>query len=291
MNLPENLPLLPLHAANQKKFQMCVDNQCIPQALLFTGPLSCQISMFINHILAAVLCIEKNKPCGNCSACRMILEVQHPDVQWIRAEKKGGLIKIDQIRTIQTDIYQYPALGDVKFIVIDGAEYMNIASANALLKILEEPPGHAHFLLITEQIATVPATIISRCQIWRFHHEEKYYLPAMDAPDAAIYADILQQLLLVSQKELHYSVLAEQWKTRDLRELLECLYRISAQIILMQTQQNQPVIAPAFKTLSAFLSTDRCFGHLDKINTIQKKIIHNVNMNSALVLEDLLMEY
>lgn len=287
------LTLLPLHAENSKKLQVCIDNQRLSQALLFAGPVACNLPLFINHLMASLLCRDKiTKPCSTCALCTMVVEEQHPDIRWIRADKKGGLIKIEQIRQLQTDIYQGPSMGERKFIVIEGAEYMNTASANALLKILEEPPTHACFLLISEQIATIPATIISRCQLWRFHAEENaLYLLDTNQEKAEELALVIQALLQIARGEIHYSTVAEQWKTRDFRDCLSLLYRISAQIILIQTNRQNNPFPPDLITLANRLSIDSCFKNLDKINTLQKKLIRNININATLALEDLLMDY
>jgi DNA polymerase-3 subunit delta' len=61
-----------------------------------------------------------------------------------------------------------PLVGEQKICLIDDADRMTIGAANALLKTLEEPPGHSLFLLISSRPAALPATIRSRCQALRF---------------------------------------------------------------------------------------------------------------------------
>ena len=105
----------------------------------------------------------------------MIERMEHPDVEWIKPEKNGGAIKIDQIRELQNTAYLTPQRARYRLIVIEAADRMNTASANALLKILEEPAQHTVFILIAQQLSTVLPTILSRCQIISFSSSDDSY--------------------------------------------------------------------------------------------------------------------
>jgi DNA polymerase-3 subunit delta' len=80
----------------------------------------------------------------------------------------GGEIKIDQVREVQAGLALKPFEGSKKVLIVDGAESMNTAAANAFLKTLEEPPGDALIVLITSMPQSLLATIRSRCQEIRF---------------------------------------------------------------------------------------------------------------------------
>jgi len=149
---------------------------------------------------------EDSKPCGECSACRQMQNLEHPALHLIFAlprrsasqtdpfagmkEEEMKLlnaelgrkikwpyhhlqidgandIRISAIRKLRKDIYLSADPGTTKVVVILRAHRMNVEAANALLKILEEPPEGTVFLLTTEFPDRLPDTIRSRCSV---HH-------------------------------------------------------------------------------------------------------------------------
>jgi len=104
--------------------------------------------------------------CGNCPSCRKTAGKQHPDLHFL--EPDGAFIKIDQIRNLQKELSYRPFEAHKKVCIIEDAERMNPAAANAFLKTLEEPPGDALLLLLTSHAESVLPTILSRCQRLRF---------------------------------------------------------------------------------------------------------------------------
>ncbi|MBI3356264.1 MAG: hypothetical protein HY038_05755, partial [Nitrospirae bacterium] len=77
-------------------------------------------------------------------------------------------IKIEQVRDIEHQFIYRPLMGERKICLIDDADRLTIGAANALLKTLEEPPGHGLFILISSRPQALPITIRSRCQSLRF---------------------------------------------------------------------------------------------------------------------------
>ena len=105
---------------------------------------------------------EEVEACDNCPSCIEIDKGIHPDVLFIKPE--GDQIKIDQIRTAGERLSLRALKGRRKVMIIDDAHTMNISSANALLKTLEEPPEGTVIILITPSPHLLPATVLSRCQ-------------------------------------------------------------------------------------------------------------------------------
>ena len=89
-------------------------------------------------------------------------EVAHPDFCWVRPD--GAVIKIDEIRRLTQFAVQTPQISVRKVACIVDAHLMNKNSANALLKVLEEPPSNTHILLATPYWGRLMATVRSRCQ-------------------------------------------------------------------------------------------------------------------------------
>jgi len=149
---------------------------------------------------------DSNKPCGECSACHQMQHFEHPSLQLLFALprrsasqtdpfagiKEGEMtlineelgkkinwpyyhlqidgandIRIAAIRKLRKDIYLSHDVGSTRVVIILRAHRMNVEAANALLKILEEPPEGTVFLLTTEFPDRLPDTIRSRCAI---HH-------------------------------------------------------------------------------------------------------------------------
>ena len=90
----------------------------------------------------------------------------HPDCHEIAPT--GQTIKVDVIRELKQKIYFHPLEGRAKVVIIDNADAMTEAAANALLKILEEPPSVTYFILISSKPAKLLPTIRSRCQKLEF---------------------------------------------------------------------------------------------------------------------------
>lgn len=108
--------------------------------------------------------------CGRCRSCLHIAARTYPDYSVIEPDPESATpqIKIEQVREIEQRFVYRPLIGERKICLIDDADRLTIGAANALLKTLEEPPGHSLFVLITSRLHALPITIRSRCQALRF---------------------------------------------------------------------------------------------------------------------------
>ncbi len=123
----------------------------------------------IARILAKSLNCEKPKangdPCDKCSNCTSIKEGSFIDLIEIDAASNRG---IDDIRDLKDKIRLAPTMGKNKVYIIDEVHMLTTEAFNALLKTLEEPPRNTTFILCTTEEHKIPATIKSRCQIFKF---------------------------------------------------------------------------------------------------------------------------
>ena len=113
----------------------------------------------------ALNCGEEDPPCDACASCRKAAHHNHPNIITIQAE--GQFIKIGAIKELQARMAFRPGEGKRVFI-LEEADRMNAAAANALLKTLEEPSAGNVLLLTTARSHALPMTILSRCQHLRF---------------------------------------------------------------------------------------------------------------------------
>ncbi len=131
-------------------------------AYLFLGGAGAGKGLIANTFAKALQCEGAGaKPCGQCRSCQSFDHGNHPDVIYVRGEKKN--IVVDEIReqileTVDLKPYHYAK----KIYIIEKADTMNVQAQNALLKTLEEPPAHAMFLLLAERAEAFLPTILSR---------------------------------------------------------------------------------------------------------------------------------
>lgn len=136
---------------------------------LFTGEEGLGKKLIAKTLAKALNCENQAlDSCDSCASCLKIEKGQHPDVHYLNAEDSDS-IKIEYIRQLQKDIALRPYMGEKKVFILDNAHNLTSEAANALLKILEEPPGNSLIILISSKPALLFKTIISRCKILRFY--------------------------------------------------------------------------------------------------------------------------
>jgi DNA polymerase III subunit delta' len=116
---------------------------------------------------AAILCdMKQAEACHTCLSCKKTDHGNHPDLITIAAE--GTFIKIRAVKDLLHTMAFRPLEGGRRLFIIDEADRMSQAAANALLKTLEEPSPANILVLITSKPYALPKTILSRCQQIRF---------------------------------------------------------------------------------------------------------------------------
>ena len=153
----------------------------LPHALLFTGAAGIGKDVFARHVAQALLCEHPRadqRPCGQCEACHWFAQDAHPDFRLLRpdhdepaadgkpAARKLEVIKIEAVRHTIDFAYLSSHRGGRRVVLIDPAESMNLNAANALLKVLEEPPADVVFLLVSDALQKLLPTLRSRCRIF-----------------------------------------------------------------------------------------------------------------------------
>lgn len=167
-------------------FRRLLRSQRLPNSLLFVGENGVGKKPFALELAKAFVCRNPidSEACDECSAClradkfnipgnadkndefKKVFFNEHPDIGIVTAYKNN--IFIDAIRALETESNFRPFEAKARFFIIDEAEKMNDAAANALLKTLEEPSPTSHIFLLTSRPNALLQTIRSRCQTVRF---------------------------------------------------------------------------------------------------------------------------
>lgn len=154
-------------------------NDTIPHAFIFLGPdgvgkktTARSFAMALNCLNPSFVSPHSNDPaaaaeawgfgCGQCRACRLIAQMKHPDILYLAPE--GAFIKVDQIRRLISALALKPVEARRRVVIMEDAQHLNPAAANALLKTLEEPYPATIFILTAPTAVEVMPTILSRCQ-------------------------------------------------------------------------------------------------------------------------------
>ena len=137
-------------------------NQIAP-TYLFSGPAGGEKNELATRFAQALNCEhQKFFEACDCASCRRIEKRNHPDVRWLGLDEKSRSIKIEEVRTVLHEASFKPFEGGWKAFIFQDAERLTVEAANALLKNLEEPPGHSVFILMVETKVHLLETLQSR---------------------------------------------------------------------------------------------------------------------------------
>lgn len=155
-----------------KTLQNAIKSGRIAHAYLFYGPRGCGKTTTARILAKALNCTGREEgkptasPCGECAQCREIAQSQDLDVLELDAASNTQVEKVREL--IIDKVALAPARDRFKVFILDEVHMLSSSSFNALLKTIEEPPAHVIFILATTEKHKVPATIVSRCQTFRF---------------------------------------------------------------------------------------------------------------------------
>lgn len=306
----------------------------LPHALLLHGRSGIGKYDFARYLSQTLLCLNKNSSahaCGICASCHWFDDESHPDFRMLSPEQESETdgenapSKKTRKKT-QISVAQVRELGDflglsshhsngLRIVLIHPAEALNLASANALLKMLEEPAFGVVFILIAHQLQRLLPTIISRCH--------KISMPVPNENQSLAWLDEQgvengkQQLaylegspIRVLAEQSYFSQLAEIWSILSLGPKLQphmaapiliatsvelgiisiqkWIYDIVALKMGQQVRYHAQHIS-ALQALAVKVNLARLFDFQKKIIELRKLASHP--LNHELQMESLLLEY
>ena len=218
----------------------------LSHAYLISGGAGDSRAALARRLTAAYLCQGSNPPCGSCRACRKAAAGAHPDVSLTTPLQGKQEISVEQIRALRSDVYVRPNEGVRKVYVIHPADAMNPSAQNALLKVLEEGPAYAAFLLLAGEPGRLLDTVRSRCEPLSLPPEQ-----AQPDPETLRHAQELAQLLLTGDELAVAQALVELELSKPKADQLYALLAASEEQVSHRLTQSPRRGAQVLRALKA----------------------------------------
>lgn len=200
-----NFGKLQLNDELRLKLSSAIDSGTLSHAVLLTGGTQKERKELALLLAQALFCENPDKPCLKCINCKKIKSGIHPDITEISGEAgKQRSIKIDTIRDIRQKAYIMPNEAPFQIFIILEASGMGEEAQNALLKILEEPPATARFILASRSRDDFRQTILSRVTAFAISEDSGQAAGEKENPKASAAA---KEILKALATKNEYSVI------------------------------------------------------------------------------------
>lgn len=253
----------------------------LPHALLLTSGSNINKLDFARSFSQLLLCKTGNA-CGICHACALFSATTHPDYRFIEPTDHGQ-IKIDQIRELVEALSQTAQQGAYRVVVINQADRLNPAAANALLKTLEEPGQQTVLMLLTERPSLILPTLRSRCQLFNLDEEKQFQIENVSELQNKI-ENLLQQFL--NQPASLFDVV-KVCLGFPLSDVIFAFQQMLVDVVAAKLGANRQVS----EQLVNHASLNSLFDYYDFVLELRKQIDKHINLNANLVLESLFLKF
>ncbi|MBE6956256.1 MAG: DNA polymerase III subunit delta [Ruminococcaceae bacterium] len=170
------MPLSSLEGNLQLKQQLLprLTGRRLSHATIVSGPEGSGTHSLAKILARGLVCSGTGSaPCGTCADCRKAAADIHPDIITIRPEPDKKAVSVDQIRQMRADAHIRPNEAPRKVYILEGADRMQGEGQNAMLKLLEEGPAYAAFILLARNSGALLTTVRSRCDHLRLSTDEQ----------------------------------------------------------------------------------------------------------------------
>jgi len=211
----------------------------LPHAILLRGS-SARTRGSVSAFLAqAFVCEGENKPCGKCSHCMKAGINSHPDVITVDPTAQNEkTFKIALVREMKDDAYIIPNEASRKVYILKSADKMNVQAQNALLKLIEEPPSYARFILECESSSAMLETILSRVSLFDLGTDSDDVSDELRRKADDIAARLASAILKPTEYEF-MKITAEFERDKELFEpVLPALQLIFRDAVIIKTGSN-----------------------------------------------------
>ncbi len=319
---------MPWLQSGWSQLSLYINQNRIPQALLMIGNKGIGKQQLAEQFSQSLMCFSPQADamfCGKCQSCILFNAKTHPDYIFIAPEEAGKAIGIDAVRQLTAKLALKPQYESYRLVVINPADSLNNASANAFLKYLEEPTERTCLILITDKPSKLPATIRSRCQklpisvsdeklakAWLKQQgvTEKVELllkmsqgsPLMakqlfDEDAVSLRTDIFSQWLKMAKAETNFVVIAEQWNKLDKAAmnllLLWLIDWVADMIKLSHHRDTAEIVSLDLKTslqeMAERLDLKGLYKYYDFLLLSRKRL--DTQLNRQLMCEEILIQW
>ncbi len=219
----------------------------LPNTILLSGPKGSGKATFVYHFVNYLFSDEKNdnydlKKFSINPNNQSFLQIQnntHPNFYLLENEFFDTDIKIEQVRNLKKFLYKSTYLKNVKIVLIDDAEKLNINSSNALLKVLEEPSKNTFFFIVFDNFLKIPDTIKSRCLEFKFYLnftiKKNIFNNLLADFDLNANSDIIDKFIQFETPGnlLRHLLLLEEFKINITEDYLSCI------LFLLEKSKNK----------------------------------------------------
>lgn len=289
------------------------DSKYLSHAYLFDGPDGSGKYEAAIYTAMMLLCNSDDKPCQRCNNCIKVEKGSHLNL--IKIEPQNDLIKKEQVEELIHELSMTPLESGAQVAIICGADKMNPAASNALLKILEEPAPNHYIFLLTSQINKLLPTIISRTQVIRLKPlPRKYIMESLkengverdisyvlsyitndleEAKEMIALGKAYNALSLAVAVELAIAKSKDPYgyfykQSNDLKSesdkkwhriFLDILLLINKEIINYYKTRKITYFKDIIELYNENINIDKILYKIDVINKYQERLNYNVNMN------------
>lgn len=249
----------------------------------------CYVLSFVKAIICNNHYTNGNK-CDGCDICNRIMDNNYPEFKIIKPD--GLWIKKDDICALQRDFSKKAIEGVKRVYVVLDCEKMRKETANSMLKFLEEPEDNVIAILVTNNMANVLDTIISRCQLIKLEHEN-VLIDSLSLVEQTVWNFVFSlensfSDSLVNTKNLWHDIIKDRDSNIIALDIMIDIYRDILNVKLCNKCVKYVCLLDKYQVVCNNNTLDKLLDKLDIVLNIKDSVKYNVNIN--LLIDRLIIE-